>query len=207
MPPKAADLGLQLRIAAERGKALECKRLLAAGATVAKDSVRYYMGSHIVYIRRFCCKFKEWCLVSYLLCVCAFLHISEWAHCSAQGCQVWTHWGAQGTDGQKMLQCQHSRQGETTTPHHQLAGIAPHVYTQHYSTDPDSLIPHPFVQYGWTALHWAAWNGHTTTITCLVGHNGCIINTSDKVSPPMSVHLLGRETNFFFSRFDLEIKP
>jgi len=35
---RSTELGLQLRIAAERGKAREVKRLLTAGATLTRDS-------------------------------------------------------------------------------------------------------------------------------------------------------------------------
>ena len=35
-------------------------------------------------------------------------------------------------------------------------------------------------QYGWTALHWASWNGHISTLHTLVGHSGCLVNVLDK---------------------------
>jgi len=45
---RSTELGLQLRIAAERGKAREVKRLLTAGATLTRDSVREYVTSDSV---------------------------------------------------------------------------------------------------------------------------------------------------------------
>ena len=38
----------------------------------------------------------------------------------------------------------------------------------------------PF-QYGWTPLHWAAWNGHSGTVQTLVENNSCYVNSVDKV--------------------------
>ena len=36
------------------------------------------------------------------------------------------------------------------------------------------------LQYDWTALHWASWNGHENTVTLLIEH-GANVNVFDQV--------------------------
>ena len=39
-----------------------------------------------------------------------------------------------------------------------------------------------YVQYGWSPLHWASWNGHVSTILALLNTDHCNVNLTDKVS-------------------------
>ena len=60
------------------------------------------------------------------------------------------------------------------------------------------LFHSSYLQYGWTPLHWAAWNGHISTIHTLVAHSGCIVSITDKVSHTTSNVF----TKHYFSYWD-----